>query len=174
MKYRPAPPTLPSSLHGLSVLREALGSAMSSPVVLSPAVFIVVSKGSLEFRWHLRGYTYAQRRSNQMRKRDGGRPRCVETSNYADPRNVRNSTYNISLSLFLSYAELNACEQRADVYGTFDDIAVGIRLVLLMSIRQLLPADGVGRYLVHAGARARAQREGAVTCLDCRWLRTCV
>lgn len=31
-----------------------------------------------------------------------------------------------------------------DVYGVHDDIAVGIRLVLLMSIRQLLPAgDGV-------------------------------
>lgn len=37
-----------------------------------------------------------------------------------------------------------------DVYGALDDMAVGIRLVLLMSIRQLLPAGGVGRYLVHS------------------------
>lgn len=36
------------------------------------------------------------------------------------------------------------CTRRTDVYGALDDMAVGIRLVLLMSIRQLLPAGGVG------------------------------
>lgn len=63
---------------------------------------------------------------------------------------------------------VRACTQQPDVYGAFDDIAVGIRLVLLMSIRQLLPAGGAGRYLVHTTAAA-----WRVTCLDCRWLRTC-
>lgn len=49
--------------------------------------------------------------------------------------------------------------RRTDVYGALDDMAVGIRLVLLMSIRQLLPAGGVGRYLVHtAGVESYLSR----------------
>lgn len=69
-----------------------------------------------------------------------------------------------------------AYTQWADVYGALDDIAVGIRLVLLMSIRQLLPAGGVGRYLVRTAAprRARAAWRASYLCVDYRWLRTCV
>jgi len=54
-----------------------------------------------------------------------------------------------------------ACTQWADVYGAFDDAqpCAGIRLVLLMSIRQLLPAGGVARYLAHT-ARAAEGRGG--------------
>jgi len=143
VKYRrdllPSAPSLRTpKLPDLSVLREP---RLYFPFVLPPAVFIVrIERGCNLF-------ALAVATSSRLKQRE------AEASEYL--RDVNPDARSPVSPRRCARARVRVCvhTQWADVYGAFDDVGtVGIRLVLLMSIRQLLTA-GMARYLARAGRR---------------------